>query len=326
MVDAEAFKQVMGRWPSGVTVVTTVLDGTPFGMTASSFSSVSLDPPLISVCVAKSAFSHDKIADAGVFGVNILGADQVDHGKRFAGMLGVDDRFAGVTVETAETGCALLPGAVGWVDCTMWQAVDAGDHSIFIGEVKAAKVNPATAPLLYHSRSWGKFADMLPESAVVTTRTGDLITVALSPEDAGDGCVDLDAAAELATAARSEGRDVHVLARNAFGSRADTPARPEDVVGCIAHLLRLEPDVLILGDEAGAADPLLVRRVLQVAGSLAGRTPIGVAFSSADGMGHANLLTAFKSGVRHVLTDDDGPLLSDAAVRMLMDRMEIPVA
>ena len=186
-VDAEAFRAVLGQWPSGVTVVTTVrteeqtegnLSAGWHGMTASSFSSVSLDPPLVSVCLARTIWTHDLIASTGVFGVNILGKDQAAIGKRFAGMLGgeVHERFAGLDVITAETGSPVFGDALGWVDCRVVYAYPGGDHTIFVGEVLAAHTPRLTAPLLFHSRAWGQFADQLPDDAtVVDTGAADAL-------------------------------------------------------------------------------------------------------------------------------------------------------
>ena len=168
-VDAATFRQALGQWPSGVTVVTTVVDGAWHGMTASSFSSVSLDPPLVSFSVARAAASHDRIASSGVFAVNILAKDQVELGKRFAGMVpGVADRFEGLAATTAETGCPLLPDVLAWLDCEVRHAYEGGDHTIFVGEVLAAEASRVAPPLLYHSRVWGQFADVLPEAVALT--------------------------------------------------------------------------------------------------------------------------------------------------------------
>jgi flavin reductase (DIM6/NTAB) family NADH-FMN oxidoreductase RutF len=183
-VDATAFRAVLGQWPSGVAVVTTLApDGSWHGMTASSFSSVSLDPPLVSICLAKTATSHDLITASGLFAVNILAKDQVEVGKRFAGMVeGVTDRFAGVATTTARTGAPLLPDVLGWVDCEVRHAYAGGDHTIFVGEVLAADAPRTAPPLLYHSRTWGQFADVLPEE-VRLTRERAATTLNLTGDD-----------------------------------------------------------------------------------------------------------------------------------------------
>ena len=169
MVDSAAFRNVLAQWPSGVTVVTTLVDGVRHGMTASSFSSVSLDPPLVSVCLDRRLYSHTLIAESGVFGVNVLAKDQAEVARVFAGMVpDVEDRFASESWTTAETGVPLLESALGWLDCKVVHEYPGGDHTIFVGEVVAGHAAPRTAPLLFHSRSWGQFADVLPPAASVS--------------------------------------------------------------------------------------------------------------------------------------------------------------
>ena len=163
-MDADTFRAVLGQWPSGVTVVTTRLDDVPFGMTASSFTSVSLDPPLVLVCLAKTARTHDAVLQAGRFAVNILGVDQADVGQRFAGP--TDDhaaRFDGLDVRSVMTGAPVLADALGWLDCTIAASHDGGDHTVVVGAVAEAGTSTARGPLLYHSRSWGRFHGVFPD-------------------------------------------------------------------------------------------------------------------------------------------------------------------
>ncbi|MCF2531555.1 flavin reductase [Yinghuangia soli] len=167
-VDGGVFREVLGLWPTGVSIVTTVADGTRHGMTASSVSSVSADPPLISVCVNRSQQTHRLVAGSGVFAVSILGRDQTRLGRVFAGMEPqVRDRFADGLWKTCGTGAPVLADAVAWLDCTVEHAYPGGDHTIFVGRVQSAARGRAVAPLLYHSRSWGQIADPLPESVSV---------------------------------------------------------------------------------------------------------------------------------------------------------------
>lgn len=171
-ITADRFRQTLAQFASGVTVVTTVHNGAPIGVTASAFSSLSVDPPLITVALKKTMFSAKVIADTGSFAVNILSAHQRDFGMRFAGMLpDVEDRFDGVPTVTAVTGCPILPDTLGWVDCTVWAIYDGGDHSIFVGEVVAAEAGEHDAPLLYHNRLWRQSASLaeptLPLSAEI---------------------------------------------------------------------------------------------------------------------------------------------------------------
>lgn len=163
----------MARFASGVTVVTTCYKGEPIGITATSFASLSLDPPLVLINVGKSAFTHQVIADSGIFAVSVLGTDHYELGLRFAGMIpGVEDRFAGVETVTAVTGCPLLVDSMMAVDCRVSAQYDGGDHTIFVGEVVEVLVNEAEErPLLYYNRSWQRSEPLdhlrLPENVTM---------------------------------------------------------------------------------------------------------------------------------------------------------------
>ncbi len=149
------FKRAMSQFASGVTVVTTRHGETPIGVTASSFTSLSLEPPLVLVSLNKQLFTHKVIAETGVFAVNVLSAQQLEIGMRFAGLRPeITDRFAGLKTYTAVTGSPLLPDSLAWVDCTLWATYDGGDHTIFVGEVKDLYVSDLDMPLLYHNRLW----------------------------------------------------------------------------------------------------------------------------------------------------------------------------
>ncbi|MFG2246495.1 flavin reductase [Spirillospora sp. NPDC048823] len=162
-VDAETFRTVLGQWPTGVAVVTTTAGDGWHGMTASSFSSVSLDPPLVLVCLARDIHTHALVERSGIFAVSFLGKDQAAIGHRFAGRE-PGDRFAGQPWAAAPTGAPVLGAALGWLDCRVAHAYPGGDHTIFVGEVTAARVPRRTAPLLFHSRTWGQLADPLPDT------------------------------------------------------------------------------------------------------------------------------------------------------------------
>lgn len=160
-VDAQTFRTTLAQWASGVTVVTTLHEGQRLGITASSFSSVSLTPPRILICVAKRLFTHQAVLSSGIFAVNILAADQQQVGMRFAGMLPEqEDRFAGLAMTTAQTGAPLLAGTLGWLDCRLSATHDGGDHSIFVGDVVAAwGQEDDAAPILYYHRRWRALAE-----------------------------------------------------------------------------------------------------------------------------------------------------------------------
>jgi hydroxymethylglutaryl-CoA lyase len=178
-VSPQAFKQALAQWASGVTVVTTVFNGQRLGLTVSSFSSVSLNPPLISVCLDKKLYTCTAIEQSGVFAVNVLDMNQMDYGLVFAGMKpGVEDRFAGIEFTTAVTESPILPGVLCWLDCKVWQAYDGGDHIIFVGEVQATDASGADTPLLYHNRLWRR-----SESLDVPTLSHEAHIIEVGPRD-----------------------------------------------------------------------------------------------------------------------------------------------
>ncbi len=141
------FRELLGRFATGVTVITaTSDDGAPRGMTASSLASVSLIPPLISVCIEHDADLHDLLHQAPRFALNILAEDQEELSRRFAGSQLAS--FDGVGYHTSENGQILLDGAVAHIECEQTAAHDAGDHTILIGRVIGGGARDAR-PLLY---------------------------------------------------------------------------------------------------------------------------------------------------------------------------------
>lgn len=142
------FRDVLGRFCTGVTVVTSVSNGQPVGMTCQSFSSVSLDPPLVLFCPSKSSHAWPQMQRAGFFCVNLLSHDQLDLSNTFA-KKGVD-KFAGVSWRSSATGAPLLDGVLGWVDCTIYAVHEAGDHYVVIGRVMDLGVEEAPHPLLFY--------------------------------------------------------------------------------------------------------------------------------------------------------------------------------
>ncbi len=135
-IDPRELRKALGVFMTGVTVVTTLDEtGAPRGLTANSFTSVSLDPPLVLFCIAKNAFSCQTFAGAAQFAINILTEEQRDISSRFASK--IEDRFTTVDWRPGETGCPVLAGAAAWLDCRMHDQVEAGDHLILIGHVVA---------------------------------------------------------------------------------------------------------------------------------------------------------------------------------------------
>ncbi len=155
-IDAAELRRVLGQFSTGVTVVTTRHEGVPQGMTANSFTSVSLDPPLVLFCADKRARSGMVVGSAGSFAVNILAEDQRHLSDLFAGK-GTDEERSALLAEiglAAVTGAPILPGTLGWLDCRLDRAIDAGDHVVYFGEVVAAGAGDPGEPLLYFRGSY----------------------------------------------------------------------------------------------------------------------------------------------------------------------------
>lgn len=149
----QQFKQALGNYPTGVTVVTTFTeDHQPVGLTVNSFASVSLDPTLILWSIDKKSSLLDSFVKADKFAVNILAEEQADICTLFATK--VEDRFGQCAWETSERDLPILNGAQSQLECKTFQQVDAGDHIIFIGEVLHIH-NEEKSPLLYHKRNFG---------------------------------------------------------------------------------------------------------------------------------------------------------------------------
>ena len=156
-ISIEDYKQVLGGWATGVTIVTSRLGDRIHGMTVSAFTEVSLDPPLVLVCADKGSNTHPVIAEGKVFAVNILARDQDGLSNRFASKKDEDKRFDGLDYETGKTGAPLIAGAVASLDCRVVAVHDAGDHVIYIGEVQDLRVSDGE-PLLYLRGSYGSFS------------------------------------------------------------------------------------------------------------------------------------------------------------------------
>ncbi len=156
-VTPDEFRDVLGRWASGVTIVTSRAGDRVHGMTVSAFSSVSLDPPLVLVCADKSSDTCALIAESGVFAVNILASEQDALSQRFATQRDEHRRFEGLALESAVTGSPLLPGLAS-LDCTLVGSHDAGDHVIYVGRVEALRRFTDGEPLLYYCGAYRTLA------------------------------------------------------------------------------------------------------------------------------------------------------------------------
>lgn len=233
-IDARAFRDALGAFPTGVTVVTGLQpDGSAVGLTANSFTSVSMDPPLVLVCVAREAASRAALTEGPGFAVSVLAADQQALAMQFA-RRGAD-KFAGVRARREATGAPVLEGAAAWFDCTPHSVADGGDHVVLFGRVAA--FGRAERPALGWRR--GRFVDVgaVRLAAVVARRgeallretpQGAALPAATRFGPAGDpasllGMLDGAAAAPLIPVSAFDAADGHVVVYAAPGAEGAAP-------------------------------------------------------------------------------------------------------
>jgi flavin reductase (DIM6/NTAB) family NADH-FMN oxidoreductase RutF len=160
--DPNLFRQVLGRFATGVTVITVCKDDLKRGMTANAFTSVSLNPPLILVSVDKKADTHSLMIEAEAFCVNILPEHRREWSDWWAGKAPKDvDQFANMPYSTKATGSPVLDECLGYIDCKVWARYEGGDHTLFVGEVQEASINSDAnlKPLLFFASKYRKIAD-----------------------------------------------------------------------------------------------------------------------------------------------------------------------
>ena len=158
--DTATFKEALGRFVTGVTVVTALEDEEPVGFTCQSFVSLSLEPPLVALAPAKSSTSWPRIAKAGSFCVNVLGHHQQEVCRKFAVSGG--DKFAGVAWHRAAGGAPIIEGSLAWVNCRLELIHDAGDHELVIGRVLDLGLGEGS-PLLFYKSALSLIVEAAPE-------------------------------------------------------------------------------------------------------------------------------------------------------------------
>ncbi len=152
ILDAQTLRQAFACFPSGITAVCGMVDGVPNGMAASSFTSVSLDPPLVSVCVAHTSTTWPILARLPRLGISVLGAD---HGHVASALAAKGtDRFAHVLWEQGADGAVLIHGSALWLECEIEQQVPAGDHDIVLFRILELQPYPDISPLVFHASSY----------------------------------------------------------------------------------------------------------------------------------------------------------------------------
>lgn len=154
--DTAHLRRVFAAHPSGVTAVAGLVDGRPHGLAASSFTSVSLDPPLVSVCIGRSSTTWPRLRTAPRIGVSVLGAHQAEAGRTLSSS-GVD-RFADIAWRSSADGAVFVEGAAAWLETVVENVFPAGDHEIILLRVLDLDVDESVAPLVFHSSGFRNLA------------------------------------------------------------------------------------------------------------------------------------------------------------------------
>ena len=159
-IDGALFRRVLGHYPTGVCVVTAFeREDSPVGMLVGSFTSVSLDPPLVAFFPDKKSTSWPRIERAGRFCVNVLASDQTDLCRRFSASGA--DKFADLSYQKSTNGSPLLEDVVAWIDCSLYAVQEAGDHYIALGRVLELDIIRPDRPLLFFQGGYGEFAQLV---------------------------------------------------------------------------------------------------------------------------------------------------------------------
>ena len=155
-IDTARFRQVLGHFCSGIVIVTGMNDGEPVGLTCQSFSSVSLEPPLVLFCPGKTSSSWPRIRESGAFAINVLSAKQEDISRVFATK--EPDKFRGIGWKPGATGSPILTDVLAAIDCRVESEHEAGDHTIVVGRVSELHItDDHPGPLLFYRGGYGRF-------------------------------------------------------------------------------------------------------------------------------------------------------------------------
>jgi flavin reductase (DIM6/NTAB) family NADH-FMN oxidoreductase RutF len=159
-LDPEQLRYAMRAWTTGVAIVTAQHDGQRYGMTVNSFSSISLDPPLISVALKQLTHTHELLEKSGEFAITILSSHQKELSDRFAGRSPeIQDRFDGVTTETLLIDAPLIRGGIASFNCKVLKSIAVGENTLFVAEVTAARGEGEGYPLVYHNRVYWQLTE-----------------------------------------------------------------------------------------------------------------------------------------------------------------------
>ena len=153
--DSAKYRQVLGHFPTGVTVITAMVDGSPVGLAVGSFASLSLEPPTVMFGAGKQSSTWPKIQQAGRFCVNVLAEDQEDVCRVFASK--APDKFEEIGFRHSGNGSPLIEGTLAYIDCNVGEVIEHGDHYIVVGEVTDLEVRHEGGPLLFFRGGYGRF-------------------------------------------------------------------------------------------------------------------------------------------------------------------------
>jgi flavin reductase (DIM6/NTAB) family NADH-FMN oxidoreductase RutF len=156
-LDPEKLRHAMRAWTTGVVIVTSMYEGQQYGMTVNSFTSISLEPPLICVTLKRLTHTHDLVVKSGMFSVTILTSAQKELSDRFAGKVpNLVDRFAGIQTETISLDSPVFKDGLAYFDCRVVNSMPVGENTLFIAEVLDARGEGEGVPLVYHNREYWK--------------------------------------------------------------------------------------------------------------------------------------------------------------------------
>jgi flavin reductase (DIM6/NTAB) family NADH-FMN oxidoreductase RutF len=163
--DPERLRQAMRAWTTGVAIVTSIYEDQQYGMTVNSFTSISLDPPLVSVTLKRLTHTHELVVKSGMFSVTILTRAQKELSDRFAGkMPNIIDRFAGVQTETISLDSPVFKNGMAYFDCRVVNSMPVGENTLFVAEVLDARGEGTGEPLVYHNREYWRLTKPSPPS------------------------------------------------------------------------------------------------------------------------------------------------------------------
>jgi flavin reductase (DIM6/NTAB) family NADH-FMN oxidoreductase RutF len=254
-LDAARFRETLGHFPTGVVLIAAMQpDGEPVGMVVGSFTSVSLEPPLVAYLPARTSRRYGKLQGSSNFCVNVFAASQEALCRRFASPVG--EPFRGLEWTMSPLGSPILKGSVAWIDCTTHSVIEAGDHDIVVGEVKELKVLNAGSPLIFFQGGYGRFAFR----SLVAKAAPELIAAVNLAELARGTMEQLAAELEVQcdVVAAVGGDLTFVASANSDSSAATTPTLGMRV-----------PLVAPMGEQFIAwRDPESIRRWLEAGGAL----------------------------------------------------------